>query len=103
MKECMHIEVPLHTVLKFTPARGGGWTETQVPLSPVYQKPNDGADGLSIEGMEELAVNQRSSSVNFEYLPDLVPPPSPTTPFWGDHSKRASSASLSSSSRMPGL
>ena len=103
VKECMHIEVPLHTVLKFTPARGGGWTETQVPLSPVYQKSNGGADGLSIEGMEHFAVNQGSSSDNFGYLPDLVPPPSPTTPFWGDHSKRASSVSLSSPSRMPSL
>ena len=27
VERAMSIEVPMHTVLKFTPSRGGGWTE----------------------------------------------------------------------------
>ena len=27
VEKAMSIEVPMHTVLKFTPSRGGGWTE----------------------------------------------------------------------------
>jgi hypothetical protein len=30
--ECIQIEVPMHTVIKFTPVRGGGWSESQHPL-----------------------------------------------------------------------
>lgn len=29
---CMSIEVPLHAVIKYTPVRGGGWSETIIPL-----------------------------------------------------------------------
>jgi hypothetical protein len=32
VEQCMSIEVPMHTVIKFTPVRGGGWSETQHPL-----------------------------------------------------------------------
>jgi broad specificity phosphatase PhoE len=37
IQKCMEIEVPLHTVFKFTPLRGGGWLESQHVLLP-----NDG-------------------------------------------------------------
>jgi broad specificity phosphatase PhoE len=30
--KCMSIEVPMHTVIKYTPVRGGGWKESLVPL-----------------------------------------------------------------------
>ena len=32
VEKCMSIEVPMHTVIKFTPVRGGGWSETMIPL-----------------------------------------------------------------------
>lgn len=32
VENCMSIDVPMHTVIKFTPVRGGGWSETQHPL-----------------------------------------------------------------------
>ena len=32
VKNCMTIEVPMHTVMKFEPARGGGWQESWHPL-----------------------------------------------------------------------
>mmetsp|Transcript_9544 Transcript_9544/g.16703 ORF Transcript_9544/g.16703 Transcript_9544/m.16703 type:complete len:421 (-) Transcript_9544:297-1559(-) len=34
IRECMDIEIPMHTVLKFTPLRGGGWLESQHALLP---------------------------------------------------------------------
>lgn len=34
IQQCMDIEIPMHTVLKFTPLRGGGWLESQHPLLP---------------------------------------------------------------------
>ena len=32
VERCMSIEVPMHTIIKFTPVRGGGWSETVIPL-----------------------------------------------------------------------
>lgn len=78
VEEAMAIEVPLHSVIKFTPARGGGWSESQIPLSPVLERANSefipGAK-FKIEGMEELAAN---------------------TPIWGDHMRKSSNVSMSS-------
>lgn len=37
VKNCMDIEVPLHAVMKFTPARGGGWSESVHQLSPAEE------------------------------------------------------------------
>ena len=32
--ECTGIDIPMHTVLKFVPLRGGGWLETHHELGP---------------------------------------------------------------------
>lgn len=72
VEEAMTIEVPLHAVLKFTPARGGGWSESQIPLSPVYERANSQLSSfgsIELEGMEAVDTN---------------------TPIWGDHMKRPS-------------
>eukprot|EP00980_Cylindrotheca_fusiformis_P028331 scaffold22592_cov129-Cylindrotheca_fusiformis.AAC.17 len=78
VEEAMAIQVPLHTVVKFTPARGGGWSETQIPLSPVFDRANSqlsaGGD-VQIEGLEAV---------------------DPRTPIWGDHMHRSSNLSTSS-------
>mmetsp|Transcript_42943 Transcript_42943/g.103923 ORF Transcript_42943/g.103923 Transcript_42943/m.103923 type:complete len:607 (+) Transcript_42943:70-1890(+) len=79
VEEAMTIEVPLHSVIKFTPARGGGWSETQVPLSPVFERANSEVavqNSLTIEGMGELGGRK--------------------TPFWGDHMRSSSILSASS-------
>lgn len=34
VRECMDIEIPMHTVLKFVPLRGGGWLESRHNLLP---------------------------------------------------------------------
>lgn len=93
VKECMHIEVPLHTVLKFTPARGGGWTETQVPLSPAFHRTNSQPNEFQFEGVDELNKSHSSTT-------NHMPSANPMSPIWGDHMKKASSLSLSSSGRV---
>lgn len=79
IEEAMTIEVPLHSVIKFTPARGGGWSQSQIPLSPVFERVNSEAmvqNSLRIEGMEELGSSK--------------------TPIWGDHMRKSSILSASS-------
>eukprot|EP00529_Nitzschia_sp_RCC80_P015583 CAMPEP_0113495790 /NCGR_PEP_ID=MMETSP0014_2-20120614/29788_1 /TAXON_ID=2857 /ORGANISM="Nitzschia sp." /LENGTH=696 /DNA_ID=CAMNT_0000389693 /DNA_START=111 /DNA_END=2204 /DNA_ORIENTATION=+ /assembly_acc=CAM_ASM_000159 len=89
VQEAMQIEVPLHTVMKFTPARGGGWTETQHELAPVYERAYSGevissSSKVSIEGMEKVVGVVGT-------LNDYTTSPSP---IWGDHIRRASTNSL---------
>jgi broad specificity phosphatase PhoE len=44
IQKCMDVEVPLHTVFKFTPLRGGGWLESQHVLLPT-DGPNEVGSG----------------------------------------------------------
>ena len=79
VEEAMQIEVPLHTVLKFTPARGGGWQESCHELAPVFDRSNSfsyESKKVSIEGIEE--VKKRN------HVEDISASPSP---IWGDHVK----------------
>jgi broad specificity phosphatase PhoE len=99
VKECMHIEVPLHTVLKFAPARGGGWTETQIPLLPQFQQAESGIERSNSEDREAFKYSKPSTR-HFGYQPEFSEPPSPT-PIWGDHMRRSSSLSMSSTARTP--
>jgi broad specificity phosphatase PhoE len=46
IQQCMDIEVPMHTVFKFTPLRGGGWLESHHNLLPEAHEPET---GLSID------------------------------------------------------
>jgi len=77
VEEAMQIEVPLHTVLQFTPARGGGWHETCHELAPFMERANSLSapeKKVSIEGIEEI---EKQSTVEGPHL-------SPS-PIWGDH------------------
>ena len=92
VQDCMHIEVPLHTVLKFTPARGGGWTETQVPLSPLFHRASSmlADTEYKFDGLDNVGRSQSVASIT---------PLSggSHTPIWGDHMKKSSSLSLGAS------
>ena len=55
----------MHTVIKFTPVRGGGWIESQHPLCE--------AAGLSMRQIE--SSGELSSMSNGET----------SSPIWGDH------------------
>lgn len=60
--KCTANEVPMNTVIKFTPVSGGGWTESQHRLCPNL---NDQLDSIS----EEAITNQEQSQ---------------SFPIWGD-------------------
>ena len=51
VEECMDIDIPLHTVIKFTPARGGGWSESIHPL----------ANGPSQSPKADISLENRSA------------------------------------------
>jgi hypothetical protein len=93
VEKCMEIEVPMHTVIKFEPVRGGGWRETQ---HSFYVENNS-----MVRGHEASPVHRRVSSPEY-YKPVIsassvgefsavtfgegtTPPLGPAPPIWGDH------------------
>ena len=42
VRECTPMEVPMHTVIKYTPVTGGGWTETIHSLCPDHDLDTSG-------------------------------------------------------------
>jgi 6-phosphofructo-2-kinase/fructose-2,6-biphosphatase 2 len=66
--KCSSIEVPMHTVIKFTPVTGGGWTESQHELGPIDDDHDTWTASSDEEGGSGLS-----------------------TPIWGDHIKKTSS------------
>lgn len=87
VEKCMHIEVPLHSVLKFTPARGGGWTEEVVQLSPVLERSTSSQRGEYKFNGDDQSSHSRKS---------ITSTTAPLSPIWGDHMRRVSSVSLAS-------
>ena len=57
----MSIEVPMHTVIKFTPVRGGGWKESLVPL---FNASTD-SGGKEVISPAESASESSQSSLNY--------------------------------------
>lgn len=89
VEEAMQIEVPLHSVIKFTPVRGGGWKESQHQLVPVFERSNSmpmSPQKVSIEGIDRVT---RGSGLDAAF----------PSPIWGDHMRKPSSASLSREER----
>uniref|UniRef100_A0A7S3PZQ0 6-phosphofructo-2-kinase domain-containing protein n=1 Tax=Chaetoceros debilis TaxID=122233 RepID=A0A7S3PZQ0_9STRA len=58
--KCTSIEVPLHTVIKFTPVAGGGWIETQHKIIP----------SMDLDTSEHVMSLHKTGQ---------------HTPIWGDH------------------
>lgn len=78
VEQCMSIEVPLHAVIKFTPVRGGGWSESYHPFYDV-QVPLDSLSEMkksesSNEMNAQLDVDHSTHSESFSSLP-----------IWGDN------------------
>ena len=38
VNKCSSIQVPMHTVIKFTPVTGGGWVESQIQLIEIKNR-----------------------------------------------------------------
>lgn len=101
------IALPMNTVLKFTPAKGGGWAEEQhcVLNSPgnsccdlesmddngMYCPPPSLTNLSSTPEIQRLSISSHQGRGS---PPDAISP----LPIWGDHSRRASANSLQSSS-----
>ena len=91
VEKCTGIEVPMHTVIKFTPVRGGGWRESHHPMF--------GSDGYS-RGMVTVSSESEFSQVSLSNNESL-------RPIWDDQMastttntttiRTASSGSMSSS------
>ena len=62
--KCTSIQVPMHTVFKFTPVTGGGWNESLHCLSPL----------------DDMGDDYDLSTVSDEEKP--------MTPIWGDRRKK---------------
>ena len=65
VQKSAEIAVPIHTVIKFTPARGGGWAESHHRL---------------LEGEEEVAVAAQTPASPTVGMIEKSP-----MPIWGDH------------------
>lgn len=72
IKECTSIEVPMHTVIKYTPVTGGGWTES----------------------MHKVCNPEELDTTNHNVV--LVQTQQVNTPIWGDHLKSANNSPGSS-------
>jgi len=96
-KECMGLEVPLHTVIKFTPSRGGGWVESRHCLLLQSTSANSSIQSTT---MHNSAHSSNSSIIEEEeevlLCGSLTNSPTVTqeqqqqsvkvsTPIWGDH------------------
>jgi broad specificity phosphatase PhoE len=73
VERCMSIAVPLHTVIKFTPVRGGGWSESS---HPFYDVPKEVLD----QTMSDFASTWENSSRSMNSIGS-----DSSTPIWADH------------------
>lgn len=78
IEQCTSIEVPMHTVIKFSPVTGGGWVESQhkllpdedIPVSPTLD--SDEEDG---QHNGDISPSNSLKSGSSHMKP----------PIWGDH------------------
>lgn len=105
VENCTSIALPLNTVLKFTPAKGGGWQESQVRIqnSPCNSHcdlislgvANDGhiVEGQHTPLMRTPVGSYKKIEISHQRgkgsPPEMVSP-SETLPIWGDHAMRDS-------------
>jgi hypothetical protein len=109
VKKCMGIEVPMHTVIKFEPVRGGGWRETQHSL---YVDNDSLSRGQEVSPIHRMAPNTPQPAWSPEYYKHMItassvgelsavtfadgegggttPPLGPLPPIWGDHVRMVS-------------
>ena len=78
IEQCTSIEVPMHTVIKFSPVTGGGWIESQHKLLPdeeVLVSPTLDSDeeDLQTNGVSSPTISPKSASSQTK------------PPIWGDH------------------
>lgn len=62
VRSCMTAEVPMHTVIKFLPARGGGWTESWHSLESQSSPEKNMVTVPSESEFSALSVDQESTA-----------------------------------------
>ena len=102
VENCTSIAIPLNTMMKFTPAKGGGWQESQ---HCVLHTPNNSTSDLnsmdngmycaSPANMTPLMRTPVTSQIHLpnqgsESPPETISPIGHTPPIWGDHARRPS-------------
>jgi len=98
-EDCTGIALPLNTVLKFTPAKGGGWQEShhRILTSPSTSECDmQSYDCLSVPPYSTpmvrtpvtslLSVADAGSSRGDSSPPEMISPLGDHPPIWGDHS-----------------
>jgi broad specificity phosphatase PhoE/predicted kinase len=104
VEHCTSIALPLNTVLKFTPAKGGGWQESQhrILTSPsTSQCDMQSYDALSVSPYSTPMIRtpvmsqlfcQDSKVGDSDSPPEVISPLGDQPPIWGDHlySRRSS-------------
>ena len=70
--QCVNIEVPMHTVVKFTPSRGGGWVESRHELLPDEEGQINSDPMLHVTSESDLSALTSPDQVS-------------SSPIWGDH------------------
>lgn len=87
VEKCTSIEVPLHTVIKFTPVRGGGWSESHHPMYDVPELPTmvrSTSTPTSPRGMKAVvSMSEMSKMSNGDHSMGSATQ-SPIVPIWGD-------------------
>jgi len=73
----MSIEVPMHTVIKYTPVRGGGWKESQHPLCDLEGLVAGSVHGNGLPHVESASEISALSACDAAEIP--------ASPIWGDH------------------
>ncbi len=105
VENCTSIALPLNTVLKFTPAKGGGWQESQVRIQSSPFNSNYDLIGMDVANDDHIVEGQHTPSTrtpvgSYKKIdishqtgkgspPEMVSP-SETLPIWGDHAMRDS-------------
>jgi hypothetical protein len=80
VEKCMSIEVPLHTVIKFTPVRGGGWRESHHPFYGEVSEEEKKSCGGSSGGIPEVDSTGELSRM----ASDSEAKSCSSLPIWGD-------------------
>lgn len=110
VEESTSIALPLNTVLKFTPAKGGGWQESQHRVlhspSSSHCDLNSMDNGMYCHASSSISDGRHtpltgtpvgsqlsfSNHVEKGSPPEMISPTVSPPPIWGDHVRRSSSA-----------
>ena len=101
VEDCTSIALPMNTVIKFTPSKGGGWQESRasavISSSGSHCDLQSMDDTLHWEHKTPVGMSMEKRVMRENNQPEYVgtwsvpsAPSIPTLPIWGDHCKSSS-------------